>query len=257
MPKKAKMTMARGLMLDRHIEQFRQKIAAFPALLARKRPAGSLEQFDDEAEDLIGQVFGAMSNEIEAYYYAKLGETGLLPEEAQESGAHDTERESLHQRKQVLESCLAQLTLRRVSRGIETGRRPADRFNGKKVAEYMSPDVRSVHRQAPIKEAGRLLQKWKVGSLLVDDGSRYIGIITDTDLSRKAVAKGLDPNTTTVTMCMTKAVVTIEDSEALTEAANLMKKSGIRHLPVTEDGTIIGVLSVADLLRAYEGSGGS
>ena len=118
----------------------------------------------------------------------------------------------------------------------------------------MSPDVRSVHRQASIKEAGRLLQKWKVGSLLVDDGSRYIGIITDTDLSRKAVAKGLDPNTTTVTMCMTKAVVTIEDSEALADAASLMKKNGIRHLPVTEDGTIIGVLSVADLLRAYEGS---
>lgn len=257
MPKKAKMTMARGLMLDRHIEQFRQKLAAFPALLARKRSAGSLEQFDEEAEDLIGQVFGTLSNEIEAYYYAKLGETGLLPEEAQESGAHDTERESLHQRKQVLESCLAQLTLRKASRGIEMGRRPADRFNGKKVADYMSPDVRSVHRAASIKEAGRLLQKWKVGSLLVDDGSRYIGIITDTDLSRKAVAKGLDPNTTTVTMCMTKAVVTIEDSEALIEAASLMKKNSIRHLPVTEDGTIIGVLSVADLLRAYEGSAAS
>jgi signal-transduction protein with cAMP-binding, CBS, and nucleotidyltransferase domain len=129
-----------------------------------------------------------------------------------------------------------------------------DQFDGKKVAEYMSPDVRSVHRSAAIKEAGRLLQKWKVGSLLVDDGSRYIGIITDTDLSRKAVAKGLDPNTTTVTACMTKALVTIEDSEALSEALALMKKNGIRHLPVTEDGTIIGVLSVSDLLRAYEGS---
>ena len=96
-----------------------------------------------------------------------------------------------------------------------------------------------------------MLQKWKVGSLLVDDGSRYIGIITDTDLSRKAVAKGLDPNTTTVTACMTKALVTIEDSEALSEAVTLMKKTD-PTLPVTEDGTIIGVLSVADLLRAYE-----
>ena len=257
MPKKMKIAITRGLMLDRHIEQFRQKLNTFPALLARKRSAGSLEQFDEDAEELIGEVFGVSSNEIEAYYYAKLGETGLLPEEAQESGAHDTERESLHQRKQVLESCLAQLTLKRASRGIEGTRKSGDRFNGKKVADFMSPDVRSVHREASIKEAARLLQKWKVGSLLVDDGSRYIGIITDTDLSRKAVAKGLDPNTTTVTMCMTKAVVTIEDSEALAEAASLMKKNAIRHLPVTEDGTIIGVLSVADLLRAYEGSGGS
>jgi CBS domain-containing protein len=254
MPKKAKVMMTRGLVLDRHIEQFRQKLGVFTGMLARRKPTGSLEQFDEEAEELIGQVFGVVSNEIEAYHYGKLGEAGLIAEEAQESGAHDTERESLHQRKQVLESCLAQLTLRKASRGVEAARGPADRLNGKKVADYMCPDVRSVHREASIKEAGRLLQKWKVGSLLVDDGSRYIGIITDTDLSRKAVAKGLDPNTTTVTMCMTKAVVTIEDSEALSEAAILMKKNGIRHLPVTEDGTIIGVLSVADLLRAYEGS---
>ncbi|MBP6264838.1 MAG: CBS domain-containing protein, partial [Nitrospira sp.] len=64
--------------------------------------------------------------------------------------------------------------------------------------------------------------------------------------------KGLDPNTTTVMSCMSKAVVTIEDSEPVKEALRLMKKDGIRHLPVTEDGTIIGVLSVGDLLRAYQ-----
>jgi len=51
---------------------------------------------------------------------------------------------------------------------------------------------------------------------------------------------------------MSKAVVTIEDSEPVKEALRLMKKDGIRHLPVTEDGTIIGVLSVGDLLRAYQ-----
>ena len=100
------------------------------------------------------------------------------------------------------------------------------------------------------KVAGLLFQKYKVGSLIVDDGSRYIGIVTDSDLSRKAVAKGLDPNTTTVTACMSKALVTIEEDELLSEAMGVMKKQGIRHLPVTADGTIIGVLSVADLLRA-------
>lgn len=252
MPKRSKATSTGGPTLDRQIEQFQDIIRSFPALLSRRRASGMLDEFDEEAEELIGQVFGVLSNEIEAYHYAKLGETALLPEEAQESGAHDTERESLHQRKQVLESCLAQLTLRRATRGFDRGKRGSDQLNGKKVADFMCPDVRSVHRSASIKEAGRLLQKWKVGSLLVDDGSRYIGIITDTDLSRKAVAKGLDPNSTTVMSCMTKPVVTIEDSENLSEAASLMKKNSIRHLPVTEDGTIIGVLSVADLLRAYE-----
>ena len=176
-----------------------------------------------------------------------------LPEEAQESGTHNVERESLHQRKQVLESCLANLELKKAARtGRARLRTVGDLLDGLTVADFMSSEVRSVHRAASIKEAGRLLQKWKVGSLLVDDGSRYIGILTDTDLSRKAVAKGLDPNTTTVTLCMSKSVVTIEDSEPLMEAITIMKEEGIRHLPVTEDGTIVGLLSVADLLRAYE-----
>ena len=87
--------------------------------------------------------------------------------------------------------------------------------------------------------------------MLVDDDRRYIGIITDTDLSRKAVARGLDPNTTSVKSCMSKPVLTIEDDELLDTAGQLMKENGVRHLAVTEDRTIIGVLSVSDLLRYY------
>jgi signal-transduction protein with cAMP-binding, CBS, and nucleotidyltransferase domain len=207
-----------------------------------------MEEFDEPTEELIGQVFGAASDEAEAYFYAKNGESALLPEEAQESGVHNVERESLQQRRQVLESCLADLQLRRRVQAARQGN--GKTFSQSKVEDYMSHDVRSIHRAATIKEAGLLLQKYKVGSLIVDDGSRYIGIVTDSDLSRKAVAKGLDPNTTTVTACMSKALVTIEEDELLSAAMGLMKKQGIRHLPVTADGTIIGVLSVADLLRA-------
>jgi signal-transduction protein with cAMP-binding, CBS, and nucleotidyltransferase domain len=85
----------------------------------------------------------------------------------------------------------------------------------------------------------------------VDDGQRYIGIITDTDLSRKGVARGLDPSSTTVKSCMTRPIVSIEDSEDITAAVALMKAKGIRHLAITEDGTIIGILSVSDVLRYY------
>jgi CBS-domain-containing membrane protein len=101
----------------------------------------------------------------------------------------------------VLESCLADLSWRRrLLATRESG------VNGKTVlkslvAEFMSRDVRSIHRAATIKEAGLLLLKYKVDSLIVDDGSRYIGIVTDSDLSRKAVVKGLDLNTTTVMVC--------------------------------------------------------
>jgi signal-transduction protein with cAMP-binding, CBS, and nucleotidyltransferase domain len=217
--------------------------------LSRKKSTGSIDEFDESAEELISQVFGAASDEAEAYFYAKNGESALLPEEAQESGTHNIERESLHQRRQVLESCLADLEMRRQVQKARQGNGKG--FSQSKVEDYMSHDVHSIHRAATIKEAGQLFQKYRVGSLIVDDGSRYIGIVTDSDLSRKAVAKGLDPNTTTVTACMSKSLVTIEEDELLSEAMGLMKKQGIRHLPVTADGTIIGVLSLADLLRAF------
>ena len=250
MPKRVRTGLTRSDILDRHVDRFKRQLVKFQPFLSRKRGSASLEDFDEAAEELIGQVFGAASDESESYFYAKTVESAILPEEAQESGTHNIERESLHQRRHVLESCLADLELRRrlhttrmgMGKGIEVAL----------IKDYMSHDVRSIHKDATIKQAGQLLQKHKVGSLIVDDGSRYIGIITDSDLTRRAVAKGLDPNTATVASCMSRSLITIEEDESLADAMSLMKKQGIRHLPVTADATIIGVLSVSDLLRAFE-----
>lgn len=125
--------------------------------------------------------------------------------------------------------------------------------NRPKVADYMSEEIRSIHLEATLKEAGKLLQLYQIGALLVDDDKRYVGIITDSDLSRKAVAQGLDPSTTQIKQCMSKTIFSIEDDEPLIEAVKLMKNKRIRHLVVTEDNTIIGILSVSDLLRYYSG----
>jgi CBS domain-containing protein len=241
--------LARGLFIDRNVGLLRQQLAKFQPFLSRRATSLSIEEFDQATERLISRVFGESSEMLEAYQYAKVGEAASLlnlQEEAQESGSHDTYRESLQQRKRVLESCTLELDALRPSASKRSGA-----LAGATVADYMSKDVRSVHRDASLKEAGRLLSKWKVGSLLVDDDRRYIGIITDTDLSRKGVGRGLDPNTTPVKACMSKPVITIEDSEPLATAVALMKAKGIRHIAVTEDETIVGVLSVSDILRAY------
>jgi CBS domain-containing protein len=253
MPKRSSERLRRRLFVERDIERLREQLSKFQLFLSRRKHRLSLEEFDSAAERLLGRVFGETSELLEIYAYAKLGEAaGLvnLPEEAQESGAHDVEREGLHQRKQVLESAIAELIEARsgvASRGSGGGSPLA----GAKVSDYMSTDVRSVHKDASLKEAGRLLSKWRVGSLLVDDHRRYIGIITDTDLSRKGVGRGLDPNKTPVEACRSKPVLSIEDSEPLVAAIALMKANGVRHLATTEDATIIGVLSVSDILRAY------
>jgi len=255
MQKRTTTRLARGLFLDRDVERFREQLGRLKPFLSRRPPTASLEDFDLATDQLISEVFGEASEMVEAYQYAKLAEASSLvnlPEEAQESGAQDLDRESLQQRKRVLESCISELEACRP--GVSS--RPSGNSKsaiGPRVADYMSSDLRSVHLDATIKQAARLLQKWKVGSLLVDDGLRYIGIITDTDLSRKAVARGLDPNATCVRICMSKPVITVEDSELLTDAVRLMKDKAIRHLAVTEDRTIIGVLSLSDVLRYYSG----
>jgi signal-transduction protein with cAMP-binding, CBS, and nucleotidyltransferase domain len=253
MPKRTNTRLDRGLFVDRNIDRIDELLRRFKPFLSRRSTAARLTDFDAMVEQTLGEIFGESSNLLEAYEYAKVGEAaGLvnLPEEAQENGAQDIERESLQQRKRVLESAISELETHRKG-GDKSARKSTHGMAAVRVAEYMSHEVRSIAANATIKDAGRLLQKLKVGSLLVDDNRRYIGIITDTDLSRKAVARGLDPNTTTIKTCMSKPVLTIEDDEAMEAAVKMMKENGVRHLAVTEDRTIIGVLSVSDLLRYY------
>jgi signal-transduction protein with cAMP-binding, CBS, and nucleotidyltransferase domain len=111
--------------------------------------------------------------------------------------------------------------------------------------------VRSIHCDTSLKEASQLMQNWKVGSLVVTDDRNYVGVITDTDLAREVVAKGLDP-ATPVKQCMTMPV-TIDCTQPIIEAVRLMKDQGTRHLAVTEDGAIIGIISVSNILRYYSG----
>ncbi len=253
MTKQTKTRLSRGLFVDRDVERLRQQLARFKPFLSRRANAESLAEFDQATEQLLSAIFGEASEIAEAYEYAKVGEAASLvnlPEEAQESGTQDIDRESLQQRKRVLESAVSELETHHADKG-KTSYGGSKRGRVPRVAEYMSSDVRSIALNATLKEAGRLLQKLKVGSLLVDDDRRYIGIITDTDLSRKAVARGLNPSTTTVKTCMSNPIISIEDSEPITEAVKLMKDEGVRHLAVTEDRTIIGVLSLSDILRYY------
>ena len=159
MPKRVRTGLTRTDILHRYLERFKQQLIKLRPFLSRKRSTTTIEDFDESAEELISQVFGAASDEAEAYFYAKNGESALLPEEAQENGTHNIERESLQQRRQVLESCMADLEMRRLIQS-------AKQSNGKgmlqaKVEDYMSHDVRSIHRAATIKEAGLLLQKYQ------------------------------------------------------------------------------------------------
>ena len=97
--------------------------------------------------------------------------------------------------------------------------------------------------------ASRMWQQ-QTGSLLIMDGGRLVGIVTERDVM-KAVARGQDVDATPVTEIMTKDVLTVGPDSSLHEAARQMASRWIRHLPVVEggdEGAVIGMVSQRDLV---------
>ena len=119
------------------------------------------------------------------------------------------------------------------------------------VSELMSRQIQAVAADASLREASRLMEKFNVGSLLVLKGDEYIGILTDTDLARKGLAKGIDPEKDRVQSLMSSPIISIDCQRLVEEARALMKNKGIRHLAVTEEGKIVGIISLGDLIRYY------
>lgn len=237
------------------VDRMRKQLADFAPFLGKGKPTRSLDEFDLETERLIADLLGQTSDLLHAYEYAELGEAaGLvnMTDEAPEGTGMDSQRQSLLQRSRVLESCVSELEARR---SAEPKKRQSGRQTliGPQVAEHMSPEIRSLPHDASLREAGQLMQKWKLGSLLLTDNHSYVGFITDSALAREVVANGLNPNTTPVKNCMRKPVVAIEGNRPIIEAVRMMKEQATRHLAVTQDGDIIGVISVSNILRYYSG----
>ena len=240
--------------LDRSIERMRKQLAELAPYLGKGKQTRSLEEFDLETERLIEELLGQTSDLLHAYEYAELGEAaGLvnMTDEAPEGTGMDSDRQSLLQRGRVLESCVAELEARRSAgpKKSKIGRT----LIGPQIAEHMSSEIRSLSEDDSLRKAGQLMQQWKLGSLIVTDRQSYVGVITDSLLAREVVAKGLDPNTTIVKTCMRTPVATIEGDRPIIDAVRMMKERATRHLAVTQDGQIIGVISVSNILRYYSG----
>ncbi len=99
-----------------------------------------------------------------------------------------------------------------------------------------------------IKEAIEIMSKENVGSVLIFENRRLVGIFTERDLVHY-IAKGGNLNEK-IGNVMTKNVITLRENESIWKAATIMVEKGIRHLPVVDnDGKVIGVVSIRDALR--------
>ena len=115
------------------------------------------------------------------------------------------------------------------------------------VSNHMATDLLTVEPDARLSEAARRMAQRGVGAVLVLEGERLAGILTERDLL-KAVAAGF-ADEARVSEWMTRQPETVEPDESTDHAASLMIHGGFRHLPVVEGGRAIGILSIRDLMR--------
>jgi len=120
------------------------------------------------------------------------------------------------------------------------------------VAKIMSKKPKTVGPGLSIVSAAKKMRAARVGSLFVKKGKNLIGIVTDTDIVRRAVATSKPLGRLTVEKIMTTPICTIEGSQAVDDAQDMMSDLGVRHLAVTQAGEIVGVVSVRDVLMFYK-----
>lgn len=116
----------------------------------------------------------------------------------------------------------------------------------RRVGDCMIPDVISVSLKTNLDKAAQAMMERRVGAAIVMDHDRVAGIVTERDLMR-AVANGLVPWTTPVGDCMTRKPRTITPFTTAGAALSLMMAHGFRHLPVMEDGELVGIVSMRAL----------
>jgi signal-transduction protein with cAMP-binding, CBS, and nucleotidyltransferase domain len=120
------------------------------------------------------------------------------------------------------------------------------------LREMMTKNLKTISSSATVQEAARRMQQEKVGSLLVERDGQIVAIVTETDIVRKAVARGTDLGKEKVDAIMSTPVNAIDIQRTPQDAHDMMADLGVRHLAVTDKGKIMGLLSVRDLLVYFK-----
>lgn len=120
------------------------------------------------------------------------------------------------------------------------------------LALLMHRDLQEISPKTTVRDAAKQMRDKRIGSLLVSEGMERIGIVSETDFVRKALADGLNPDTTPVERIMSQPVIGIDIDKSAKEANDLMATKGVRHLAVTDKGKIVGIISVRDLVICFK-----
>ncbi|HEX8226234.1 MAG TPA: CBS domain-containing protein [Allosphingosinicella sp.] len=127
-----------------------------------------------------------------------------------------------------------------------------------KVAEFMTQDVETVTPDQPIQEAAQFMLRADAGAMPVSEGDKLIGMVTDRDITVRAVAEGRGPDTP-VRDVMTEDLVYCFDDDEAEDVAIKMSDAQVRRMPVlSRDGeNLVGIVSLADISRSDQGEAAS
>jgi CBS domain-containing protein len=117
------------------------------------------------------------------------------------------------------------------------------------ILREKSSSVYFVHEADKVTSAITLMNRAKIGSVMVLHAHQYVGIFTERDVLNRVLAAKLDPDKTVIRDVMTKDFVSIDEYYTLEETMRLMTKNRVRHLPVFRDSKLSGMVSIGDVTR--------
>lgn len=118
------------------------------------------------------------------------------------------------------------------------------------ILRHKGNQIYSISDDQTVLEVARILGEKRVGAILVMKGDNLMGIISERDIIRGLSIRGGDVLMETVDSLMTRAVVTCKPTDSINALMGMMTERRIRHVPVMEDGKVIGMMSIGDVVKA-------
>jgi CBS domain-containing protein len=121
------------------------------------------------------------------------------------------------------------------------------------IRDVMTDDLVTLPTEATVVEASLAMQQNDIGDVLVTEGGRLAGMVTDRDIVVRAIAEGHDPMRTTIGDLASDDLQTLGPDATLDEAVALLREAAVRRVPVVEDGRPVGIVTIGDLAIQQDG----
>ena len=120
----------------------------------------------------------------------------------------------------------------------------------KQLLDTKGRDILSISPDASVLDAIKIMAEKGIGALVVLQDTALVGVVTERDYARKVILKGRSSENTLVSEIMTAKVITTTGDDSVDECMNMMTDRRIRHLPVVDGESVIGIISIGDLVKA-------